>query len=168
MIVPVLFAGRAGSPILLRVGIGYVDDDAPYNMVAESDPIAIAGPGGEVMFTMLYLTTKHFDADVSVWVTPIIDGVSQTTQRIDLTAGAPGTQAIRQSHEIDLSEPYIVAAVEQGRTTPRGTWFSVRIETKYGTGEPGAAVAAAKQIVESVEVEYEILQETQQPEAVTP
>jgi hypothetical protein len=167
MIQPVLFVGRGGSPILLRVGVGYVDDDTPYEMVAESDPVAIAGPGGECMFTALYVTTKHFTANVSLWITVVIDGVAQAeTHRIDLI-GVVGSKGELISREIALSVPYIVGGIERSRFAPRGTWFSVRIETKYGDSEPGAAAVAAKQVVESVEVEHEVLRETKQHAAVT-
>lgn len=168
MIEPVLFIGRGGGePALLRYGVGYLDDGESYEMLALSRPVAIAGPGGECMYTLLYLTTKHYDDDVSIWITPVIDGVAQPTQRIDLT-GVPGTQGEQKTHEVSLAISYMVGGTERLRYAPRGTWFSVQVETKYALGEAGAAANPAKQIVESVEVEYEVLRETLQPAGVTP
>lgn len=160
MITPHIIIGRAGTPVLLEVGVGYDDDGTDYEMLATSQPIAPAGPGGECIFTLLYLTTRHYSSDVSVWITPIVDRTELATQRLDLT-GVLNSKGELQTHEIGLSIPYIVATVERLRYAPRGTWFSVRIETKYGDNEVGAAPAPAQQIVESVELEYEVVRESQ-------
>ncbi len=162
MITPQLFLGRSLEPVLLRVGKGYTDDGEPYEMLARSRSLAPAGPGGECIFTLLYLTTLHYTDDVSVWITPIVDQVAQPTQRLDLT-GVLDSVGERQTHEIGLAVPYLVGGVERLRFAPRGTWFDVQIETKYGAAEVGAAPVASKQIIESVELEYEIVRESMEP-----
>lgn len=162
MIEPILVLGKAGEPVILRVGEGYMDDDAAYEMLAKSRGVAPAGPGGECIFTLLYLTTLHYTEDVSVWITPIIDGTALETQRLDLT-GVTDSTGERKTHEVGLSVPYLVGGVERLRFAPRGTWFEVQIETKYGDAETGAPTTASKQIVESVELEYEVVRESMEP-----
>lgn len=156
-----IFFGRGGGvPAILEHGIGYADDDSTYELLAQSIPIAPAGPGGECLFTLLYLTTRHYSADVSLWITPIVDGVDGDTQRLDLLGVADSKGELRTT-EIDLSIPYLVAGVEQSRFHPRGAFFAVRIETKYADAEAGAASTAAKTVVESVELEHEVVRESQ-------
>lgn len=159
MITPVLFFGRATEPVLLRVGVGYTDDGDAYEMLARSRSVAPAGTNGEVALCCLYITTLHFDTDVSVWITPILDGEPLPTQRLDLT-GVMDSEGERETHEVDLSIPYMVGGVERLRYAPRGTWVEVQIETKYADAETGAAPAAAKQVVESVVLEYEVVRES--------
>lgn len=159
MITPLLFFGRTSTPALLKVGEGYTDDGEAYEMYARSRSVAPAGEDGECMFTLLYLTTLHYDTDVSVWITPVVDGAPLPTQRLDLD-GVLDSIGERQTHEVGLSLPYTVGGVERLRYAPRGTWFEVIVETKYGDAEAGAAPEAAKQIVESVVVEYEVVRES--------
>ncbi len=151
--VPALFAGQASEPILMRIGSGYTDDGEPYEMYGLSDPVAPAGEGGEVMFTLLYVTTRRYDSDVSFWFTPIIDGVAQSTQRLDLAASA-SDQGEFETHEIGLS--ILHSGVVPFRYAPRGTWFQLLVETRYDS-DGGTAAA---QIIESVELEFEVVRES--------
>lgn len=160
MITPTLYLGAAVDPLLLEVGVDYTDDDdAPYELLAQSVPVVPAGPGGECAFPLLYLSTIHYSGDVSLWITPVVDGVDGETQRLDLI-GVPNSKGERVTTEIDLSIPYVVDGVEQSRYHLRGAQFQARVETKYADAEVGAASTAAKTVVESVELEYEVLRES--------
>jgi hypothetical protein len=154
MAAPILYVGSRTDKVL-KAGVGYDDDGVAYTALARSERLAPAGAGGECIFTMLYLTTRHYTSSVSINVTPIVDNVTLATQTIALT-GAASTTGNRQTHELVLSLPYVRASVEQLRTAPRGTWIELLIESS-GT--------SAKQIVESAEIEYEVVRETQAGEA---
>lgn len=155
MLTPEIFVGKASEPALLQVGDSYLDDGVKYELIARTRRVALAGAGGEAIYTSLYMATTHYDQNVSLWVTPFVDGVALAAQRIDLI-GVPGSKGESKTHELGLSEPYLVAAVEQLRTAPRGTWFEVQVETRYQS----AALTPAKQVVDGIEVEHEIVRES--------
>ncbi|MEP6990075.1 MAG: hypothetical protein ABJA80_04025 [bacterium] len=157
MITPQLVVGRGGGvPAMLAVGVGYEDDDVAYELLGRSAAWAPAGTGGECAFHSLYVTTRHFEDDVSLFVTTYIDGVPlPEVARITLV-GVPLSMGEQQVHEIALSLPYAPAGVELLRYAPRGTWIIVQIETKIVDGFG----TAAKQMVDGVECEYEVVQET--------
>lgn len=160
MLTPQLVVGRGnGTPAMLTVGSGYIDDDTNYELLGRSAPWAPAGVGGEAAFYSLYVTTRHFEDDVSLFITTFIDGVAlPEVTRLNLVGVllSPGEQ---QVHEIGLSKPYAPAGVELLRYAPRGTWISVQIETQIVDGMG----SAARQIVDGVECEFEIVQEGKQP-----
>lgn len=157
MLTPQLVVGRGnGTPAMLTVGVGYIDDDTHYDLLGRSAPFAPAGPGGECAFHLLYVTTRHFEEDVSLFITTFIDGVALAeVKRINLVGVAlsKGEQAV---HEIGLSVPHMVAGIERLRYAPRGTWISVQVETRITLGDG----TAAQQCVDGIDCEYEVVQET--------
>lgn len=140
----------------MQIGSGYVDGASVYNLLARSERFAPAGPEGECIFTALFVSTRHYTSDVSWWLTPYVDSVALATQQITLT-GAATTIGNRRSQQLGLSLPYVRSAVEICRTAPRGTWFELLVETRY------ASAIAAKQIIESIVLEWEPVRETMQP-----
>lgn len=160
MLTPQLVVGRGnGTPAMLTVGAGYIDDDVHYDMLGRTAPWAPAGVGGEAAFHSLYVTTRHFDEDVSLFVTTFIDGVALAeVTRINLV-GVPLSLGEQRVVEVGLSVPYAPAGVELLRYAPRGTWISVQIETNIVDGFG----SAARQIVDGVECEYEVVQESKVP-----
>lgn len=157
MAAPILYAGSRTAR-LLQLGVGYTDDGIAYTLLGQSERIAPAGSGGECIFTLCYLTTRHFDTSVSVQVTPIIDNVAQATQTIALT-GAASANGVgnRQTHELALSVPYSPSGTEQLRVAPRGTWFELVLATPNTT--------QAKVLIETAELEYEVVRESMAGEA---
>lgn len=157
MQIPVLVVGRASAPVILKHGVGYLDDDAPYDLVGRTDPYLPAGLGGEAAFYTIYLTTTHFTASSVLRITPRIDGVplAPTILVLDTAPGGDGEQRV---HEISLSKPYVVGGLEKLRNAPRGSWIDVTIETQrsVGLGVPDRV------IVDGVEVEFETVQEGKQ------
>lgn len=155
--VPRLILGRgAAVPSIMRAnGAAYTDDSVVFNGSGRSNKVAPAGAGGECIFTVLYLTTTHFDVNVSLFITPYVDGVALTRQRLNLV-GVPGTDGETKVNEIGLSLPHLVSAVERLRYAPRGTWFHVLVETD------AAIVALGQCIVSEVEVEHEIVRESKE------
>lgn len=155
MLTPVLFVTRGGGvPALLRVGSGYTDDGLVYDLLARTRRIAPAGPEGEAVFYAISLATTHFDANVTLWITPYVDNVALPTQRLDLLAASPlGTVT---THEIGLSVAYLDdAMVEIYRAAPRGTWLDVEVKTDHAVSG-----AAAKQIAVQASVEWEAVRES--------
>jgi hypothetical protein len=152
---PQLVLCRAGTPSMLKVGGSYLDDGVIYEMVARFRPFAPAGESGEAIMRALFLTTTHFAANVSLYVTPYVDFVALATQRLDLV-GAANTENITTEHELFLSIPMMVGGVEKGRVCPRGRWIDVKIETKIGT----LLGSSARQIVDGCTIEYDEVTES--------
>lgn len=152
-----LIVGRgAAVPSLMRAnGSSYLDDSVIFNASGKSNRVAPAGAGGECIFTVLYLTTTHFDVNVSLFITPYVDGVALTRQRLNLV-GVPGTDGETKVNEIGLSVGHSIAAVERLRYAPRGTWFQVLVETD------AAVVALGAVQVAEVNVEYEVVRESKE------
>ncbi len=158
MQIPVLVVGRATLPAILRHGVGYTDDGEVYDLVGRSDPFMPAGLGGECAFFTIYITTTHFEASSVLKVTPRIDGLPLASQTIVLNT-APGADGEQRVHEIGLSKPFIDGGLEKLRNAPRGSWIDVTIETTRSSGFG----MAARQIVDGIEVEFEMVQEGKQP-----
>lgn len=158
IIVPRIMLGRgAGTPAMLTANDGYEDDGQPYDLLARTRQIAVAGTSGEAIFTALYLTTTTFADLVTLFVTPSVDGVPLETQQVHLGGVAnPNERAVVK--ELALSVPFLRDGVEVMRTAPRGTWFDVTIETRIGLGNP----SSTRQIIEAIEVEYEVVRESMQ------
>lgn len=146
---------RAGVAALLRVGSGYLDDGQPYNLLARSNPLTPEGAGGESIFVSLYLTLRAYEAAVTYAITPIVDDVRLATQTLVVPIGT--ATGVRRVYEIGLSIPTLRGGVEMIRTYPRGTWIAVEIASVVGVGG-----ALARHRIESVEVETEPVEETQE------
>lgn len=144
----ILFYGEANGKRLFQADSGFKDVDLGIALIAESNPIAPAGPGGESAFYSLVFVFLHTMA-VSVVVTPIVDGVDLENQSILLTEKARRT---RVQVELGLSIPILYQDVERGRCAPRGTWFSVRLAV--------AEITTGDLIVEGVAVEQEVVAES--------
>lgn len=156
--IPKLILGRgAATPSVLRAnGSSYQDDSVNQNASGKTNKVAPAGAGGECIFTTLFLTTTHYDVNVSLFITPFVDGVALARQRLNLV-GVVASDGETKVNEIGLSLPYAPGGVEKIRTMPRGTWFQVLIETD------AAIVALGACIVSEVEVEYEVVRESKEP-----
>ncbi|KKM25825.1 hypothetical protein LCGC14_1591060 [marine sediment metagenome] len=152
----VLFYGEANGKRLFQSDTGHQDVDQAIAFLAESDPVAPAGVGGESIFTGLVCVFLHTMA-CTVVVTPIVDGVELETQSIVL--GSEGTRT-RVQVELGLSIPITHSAVERGRCAPQGTWFQVRLAI--------TAIATGDLIVEGVALEQEVVTEGISTQAFTP
>lgn len=155
---PILVVGRSTIPAILKHGSSYLDDDAPYDMLGRSDPFMPAGLGGEVAFFTIYVTTTHYQAVTVLRVTPRVDGVPLDATTIVLNT-APTADGEQRVHEIGLSKAYAIAGVEKLRYAPRGSWMDVTIETLRTAGSG----VGARQIVDGIECEFEVVQEGKQP-----
>ncbi len=153
---PVQVVGRGGNgAVILRVGTGYLDDDAKYDLYGRSAPFAPAGMMGECAFHSLYLTTVHYDVTEEIVVTPRVDHVALLPTTITLT-GVASSKGERLVHEISLYQPYIIGGIERLRYAPRGTWIDVLIETKFTIN----ARTPARFLIDGMDVEAEIVRET--------
>ena len=125
----------AASDQLHRVG-GQGDGGSSVHLLAESRPVAPAGPDLDCEFDRLFLTLSWKGPWVQaqlVSVTPIVDdfALSDAAFSIDLSR-EPGTslahgwstkvweQVLRRQTQVDGMPPF--------RYVCRGTWFAVRIE----------------------------------------
>lgn len=153
MPVPRLFFGGTDGLVLNAQGASYMDNGVMYDVLAQTNKSAPAGPGGECIFTNLYLTTRRFVTPVRVLVTPIVDGVAMTVRQLDLT-GAPAVDGTVEVSEISLMEAFISGGLERMRTALRGS----AIEFAFATS--AAAVALGGLEISVAEVEYEIVRET--------
>ena len=149
---PRLFLGTRSGGILLEADVGFTDAGVAYNLYAKTERTAPAGVGGECAFVTLYLALVHTLA-AHLRVTPTVDGRVLETKVLAL-ASAGGAER-RVVYEVNLSEPLVLDGIEEGRFAPRGTWIEVAVETAYEAGNP----LLAEQIVEGVEVEFEVVRE---------
>lgn len=149
---PVLFMGRADSAVLVRVGEGYIDDGIAYSVLARTDRVAIAGSGGECIYTGLYLVTVHEGGPYTLHVTPVVDGAALE----EIALALPGVaERTTMTHELPVSIPLLDANdVELARFAARGTWVQVQVEVRGVSGFVRS---------DAVEVEYEVVRETLQP-----
>jgi len=150
----ILFLGEQGGNRLLRADDGYQDAGSAVPVRLETVPVAPAGPGGEAIFTALYVVLTATMA-ASVQVTPIVDGVELATQTITLSA-----QASRKTthHELGLSVALLEGATEVARFAARGTWFQARISV--------SALAAGDLIVDGLALEHEVVRESIPAQAI--
>lgn len=151
MATPKLFVGTRGTNGLLEADRGYKDRTVAYALSAKTNRYAPAGAGGECIFTSLYAVVT-FSASVTVSFTPYIDGVALETQTISFVQNALVTRQT-VSRELALSVPILVAAVERGRVTPRGTWCQVEVSSDD----------SVQVIIEGIEIEYEVVRESKMP-----
>src|SRR5574341_267236 len=154
MSVPRLFLGELGGNRLLKADDGFQDASAAIVVRAETVPVAPAGPGGEAIFSALYLVLTATMA-VTIQVTPIVDGVALEMQDITLSAQ---TERKTTHHELGLSIPLMEGPTEMARFAPRGTWFQARIVVP--------ALAAGDLIIDGVSLEHEVVRESIAAEAV--
>ena len=149
-----------GTPAMLVVGEGYADDGVVYEMAARDRPFAPAGQGGEAIFTALWITTTTYDDDVTLFITPFVDFVALETQQLDIPGRANPTNE-QQVWELALSVPYPAPpAQEYMRVAPRGCYIDVRIETNIA----GGFGSSARQAIDGIEVEVEIVRDSRQPQ----
>lgn len=162
---PLLFFGsREDSAFLLGDSkaqspdyLNYLDRGEVYNLYAKTNRYAPAGAGGECIFTSLYAVFT-FKKSMLVYVTPILDGAELETQTIQLLQNPTASRQTR-AFELGLSVPLAVAGIERGRVAPRGTWMQTLVETRFNLSDQ----KPAQLIVDGIELEYEIVRESQMP-----
>ncbi len=157
MAAPKLFFGTRNANAMLEVDRSFLDRAAKYDLYAKTNRYAPAGAGGECIFTSLYAVFT-FTASMVLYLTPILDGANLETITVTLTQNPTATKQSK-AFELGLSVPLLVAGVERGRVSPRGTWLQVLAETRHViNGTTGTQV-----VIDGIEVEYEIVREAQQP-----
>jgi hypothetical protein len=162
MPVPRLFYGGSDGKLLSATGTSYLDDAATFDVLARTNRIAPAGPGGECAFFTLYLTTTRFDPgpDIRLLVTPIVDGAALAVRELNLSGAvdaAANPKGLAEVNEISLMEAYMVNDAAQLMNAPRGSAIEFLITT--------AAADVPLDLVELsvAEVEYEVVREGRLP-----
>ncbi len=153
---PNTFLGTRGTNALLKIDTNYIDRAEAYDLDAKTNRYAPAGEGGECIFTSLYCVLTY-KAHVTVYFTPILDGVELETQSVVLDQNAAITSQT-VSRELALSVPITVAGVERGRVSPRGTWMQFRVTTQFAVGG-----GATQVVVEGLVLEFEVVRESKMP-----
>lgn len=164
MSIPRLFLGELGGNRLLQADDGFQDAGLAIAVRLESELLAPAGPGGEAIFSALYLVFTATMA-ATIVVTPIVwsveDGeVVRTELETQSIVLASEPERRTTHHELGLSVPLLepVTLIERGRFAPRGTWFAIRLDV--------AALAAGDLILDGVSVEHEVVRESLQAQAL--
>lgn len=130
--------------------------------IARTNRLAPAGPRGECIFTRLALTFQYDGGAHVVYVTPIIDeeraqdapaADGRYIQRKTLTLPAVTSRTVL-TVEVPIMAVYRRGGVDRLRNSPRGRWIQVELEMTLGTTI----------IIDSCDVEYEIVRETQRPQ----
>lgn len=148
MAIPRLFYGGGEGQLYAPDAATLLDDTTPFALLGETNESAPAGPSGECIFPVLYLTTRRF-GDVTLTITAIVDDVRLTAHEVTLAGVTPDQGAVEVT-EIDLAEPYPSADDEQIRNAPRGS--SIRVEI--------AATLTSQVDISVAQVEYEVVRES--------
>jgi hypothetical protein len=158
MSAPALFFGQRGGPKVLRCNQGASDDGRPIIFRVQPAEVAPAGPHGECAFLNLYLTITH-SMEVPVRVIPILDGLRLDDEITNINLPAPPSPGLRVTtpYEVALSRAAFgfdgISVI--GRVALRGSFFSFLAYTPEG-------LAAGALIIESAELEYEVLRESRE------
>jgi hypothetical protein len=139
----------AGAELLRWDRDSAEDDGIPIVPFARSNPLAVAGPGGEAIYTNLFFViTRSNTEDAELIVTPYTDEQPAETSTIELPGvTTPITEAIR----VGLRHPASTFSAQ----ALRGCYFQLEITTPAGTPWPGGML-----IIEGHDLEYEIVQES--------
>lgn len=160
-----VFLGQGNAPAgaaILQVGVGVTDRGVAYALLAETARVAPAGPGGEAIFTRLYLALT-WSVGVTIRVTPIVDGVDEPACTVELVLPTP-SDGRRETDvkQVGLYRPILGrdGVTPVSSVALRGTWFAARVET---VGE----VAVGDLIGEGFDVEAEVVSTSRATENAT-
>lgn len=159
MSAPSLFYGLKGSPHVLEAGVGFEDAGVAIRAYAETEAIAPTGPSGDTLYECLYLAlTSSMPAVVKV--TPRLDGRLLEFHTIEISL--PACELAPRTYQIPLWMPYesIGGMGTVGSIGMRGAWLSVVVEV--------ASLAEGILIFDAVDVDWNPLESTLQPQVITP
>ncbi|MDZ7418791.1 MAG: hypothetical protein ONB52_21920 [candidate division KSB1 bacterium] len=148
----IVLAGGFDAPKIYRVDEGATDDGQAVVARLQSTPLAPAGAGGEAVFTAVYLVAT-LEGQGTIWLTPIVDGTEYTEQAISFDFP---TRQEAATYEIGLSRPLVSGGAERARFALRGTWFALKVKAQLVS-------TSGTIILEGVEVEHAVVQETRTP-----
>lgn len=157
---PRLYVGDATSGAIYLFGSTTLDVAQAYQIRARTARVAPAGAGGECIFTTAYLVVTHdlVTDDVTITVTPILDGVEQTGEALNIVLAVQTPAGrVTEVFEIGLSLPNVFnpGAADHGRYAMRGTWFQLLITSNDALDSGDGEI-----ILEAVELEYEVVRES--------
>lgn len=144
-----------GAGTILLVDSGSDDDGEAFNARWESMEYAVAGAGGEAIYTAVYIPILRVNPSAfSLRVTPVVDGADQDST---LLAFAATTAPLLEVVEVILATSHKdVDGSEWGRSAMRGTWFNLRLATEGG--RPAGELRMLKPVLE-----YEVVRESKEP-----
>lgn len=145
-----VFGARDGNS-LFQAGEGFDDAGADITGHARPNEVAPAGPGGECVFTNLYIAfTRANTSEAVLEITPYLDGAALAPYTLTLPAVASATTEVQ---EVPLSIGRRSDGREVSRRHPRGTWFTFEVDTVGG-------LPAERFTFEGSTVEYEVVRES--------
>jgi len=164
-----IFYGQSGGPNIYLADTGARDGGVRFGLIAKSNPLAPGGFGSECVFTGCYVAIRHTMA-VTVRLTPFIDGMELTDCRTSIALPAhasPQRQVIEVGWFQNLRDP-LDTSVVVARVFPRGAYAQLLIETFTDDGAGGLrpGLETGEFVVETAELEYEVVRETRSAEPV--
>jgi hypothetical protein len=162
MAAPKLFFGLRDEASLFEADVDDEDDDGvDFESGGKTNRLAPAGPRGECLFCFFGLTFSWTGGPYDVTVLPTVDevvgdaapaadGVTLLGQVITLPDA--GDERVTDTFEIPILEVYRRGNIERLRNHPRGRW--IQADIRWGS--------IRTVIVDNLDVEYEIVRETQQ------
>lgn len=159
-----VFLGLKDSGKILEADVVGDDDGTAVQARGKTNRLAPAGPRGECLFTFFGLTFHWFGGPHTITVTPYIDeregeltptadGEHLLAQTVTLADAGAVTRSV-ETFEVPILEVYRRGGTERFRQHPRGRWVQC-----------GLLWTIAEQVIlDSCDVEYEIVREQQSPQ----
>lgn len=159
-----VFIGLKDSGKILEADVVGTDDGVAYEAGGKSNRLAPAGPRGECLFTAFGLTFQWFGGPHVILVRPHVDeregvlspaadGVSLLAQEITLPDAGLVDRMVA-TYEVPIIEVFRRGGQERFRNHVRGRWIQTEV----------LWTAAEQVIIDSCDVEYEIVREQQRPQ----
>jgi len=162
---PKLFFGLRDVASVFEADVDNEDDDGvTFESGGPTNRLAPAGPRGECLFTAFGITLAWTGGPWTVTILPIVDeriavvaptadGVTLLGQQITLADA--GDARVTDTFEVPILEVYRRGGIERLRNNPRGRWIQADVRWQ----------SIRTVIVDNLDVEYEIVRETQQPQS---
>jgi hypothetical protein len=157
-----LFVGQGLGNALCLVDSGITDNEVRYEVIATTDPVTPDGEGGESVFCGLWITVTH-TMGCRLRITPYVDGLAKPFTLWLLDFAAERRIETREVPINDVLYDSIDPTHELARFFARGRRMSVRVEVEVLEGLVYVAgVGGGDLIIESIEVETDKVQESQE------
>jgi hypothetical protein len=157
-----LFVGQGLGNALCLVDSGITDNEVRFEVIATTDPVTPDGEGGESVFCGLWITVTH-TMGCRLKITPFVDMVAKPVTTWDLPSLVTRAIETREVPINDVLYDRIDPSVELARFFARGRRIQVKVEVQVLEGLfYVAGVGGGDLIIESIEIETDKVQESQE------